>query len=168
MKNLLFAGMVLVGFVVVGCNNDSNAQQPLVTIEAIASPTTEPTIQPTTVVTPSLPCHTADSSQKEAIVRGMFMNLNAYAIDFLTVTLQIDDDGSCIRGTFDWTMANDFVKAHPDATAEEISPTPPQQLAELEVKIGVPAGSLDSNVYWVSGTAPSDEVCRILNLRCYD
>ena len=168
MKNLwIFAGLVLiVVFAALGCNVDDN-QQPLVTIEPTTPTQVPPVIEPT-VVKVSLPCYTAADDQKVAIRKGLLTNLGAYRVELWTITLWIDEDG-CIRGTFDWTMANDYVKDHPDTTADQISPTPFQQLAELEIEIGIPEGSLDRNVYWVSGIAPSKEVCDILSptLRCY-
>lgn len=161
MKNLLFAGLVLAGLAVVGCN-DGNDQQPLVTIEAL-TPTEVPTMEPT-VVTTSLPCYTKSSDQRAAISAAL--NQVGGRVEKETFVLWVD--GDCIRGTFDWGPANDFVRTHPGTNPSSITPTPNQQLPEWEREVGLTSGSVDGNVYWMSGVAPSDEVCNILNLRCYD
>lgn len=144
-------------------NSSKNTSTP--TSTSTPTEVATPTIPvPGTVRTPSVPCYTPANDQKSAIIAAL--SKIGGRLEKETFVLYVD--GDCIRGTKDWSMANSFVKDHPDASPTEVSPTPNQQVADWERSVGLPFGSVDRDVFWVSATGPSTEVCAKLNLKCAD
>lgn len=168
MKTLVVASFVALGLVFSACAGTNSEGTVVTTASPVNQSATaelaSPTSTPGTATT--LPCYTASDDSKQAIIKILPKMANGYSLDVHTFKLWVE--GDCIRGSFDWSLANSFVEAHPGASASELPETPPRQISAWEEVLGLPTGSLDNNVYWVSGIAPSPQVCHILNLKCED